>query len=197
MHFFINRLGIPFGPELHDIFKFKILSKTSTLTNLIEYYSYLNESFGNRCQVDAIYTDFSKAFDKVNQRILLLKLSHLGFRRETIIWLRSFLCDRWQQVRLGNFPSEPFHVTSGVPQGSHCGPLLFLLFMNDLSQVFHHCNFLFFADDLKLFSCIRSIQDTFLVQSDLDAFCSWCTRNELHLKILPNAILFHFVIRRL
>ncbi|XP_063921152.1 uncharacterized protein LOC135135969 [Zophobas morio] len=71
--------------------------KRSTWANLIEYYSYLNESFGNRCPVDAIYTDFSKAFDKVNQRILLLKLSHLGFRRETIIWLRSFLCDRWQQ----------------------------------------------------------------------------------------------------
>ncbi|XP_063924486.1 uncharacterized protein LOC135138443 [Zophobas morio] len=69
----------------------------STLSNLIEYYSFLNDAFATKLQVDAAYTDFSKAFDKLNHKLLLLKLSKYGFNNNTIKWLASFLSDRQQQ----------------------------------------------------------------------------------------------------
>ena len=77
----------------HDFFP-----KKSTLTNLLEYQSFLNESFSNRCQVVSVYTDFSKAFDRVNHRLLIRKMNKLGFNDKTLKWLSSFLADRWQQV---------------------------------------------------------------------------------------------------
>src|SRR5699024_5614596 len=83
----------------------------STLSNLLEYYSFLNESFSKNSQVDVIYTDYAKAFDRVNHDILILKLSKLGFRQSTVGWLASFLTNRRQQVKIGNYLSDPFKVT--------------------------------------------------------------------------------------
>ena len=158
-------------------------SNRSTLSNLLEYKSFLNEAFANRSQVDSVYTDFSKAFDRVNHRLLIVKLHKLGFREGTIKWLSSFLVDRKQQVRIYNYISAPFCVSSGVPQGTHCGPILFLLFINDLTCCFHFSNYLLYADDLKLFKTIRSIQDAKQLQLDLVALFNWCQNNCLHLNI--------------
>ncbi|XP_063932652.1 uncharacterized protein LOC135144560 [Zophobas morio] len=102
------------------------VSNRSTLSNLLEYRSFLNEALVNHLQVDSVYTDFAKAFDRVNHKLLLLKLDKLGFKDNTIKWLASFLSGRCQQVRIDNFISSSFSVPSGVPQGTHCGPVLFL-----------------------------------------------------------------------
>ena len=93
------------------------MPKRSTLSNLLEYTSFINEAFSNRLQVDSVYTDFAKAFDRVNHNLLIMKLDKLGFRDNTIKWLSSFLLGRSQQVRIGNFLSRSFDVPSGVPQG--------------------------------------------------------------------------------
>lgn len=78
-------------------------------------------------QVDAIYTDLSAAFDKINHEIAVAKLERLGFHGSLLDWLRSYLTGRHMSVKIGDHFSQPFAVSSGVPQGSHLGPFIFLL----------------------------------------------------------------------
>ncbi|XP_063907418.1 uncharacterized protein LOC135125695 [Zophobas morio] len=155
----------------------------STSTNLMEYYCYLNEAFDKKLQVYSVYTDFSKAFDKVNHRLLFCKLRHLGFNNNTVKWLTSFLSERSQQVRIGSYMSSPYLVPSGVPQGSHCGPILFLLFINDLMRGFRYSNFLLYADDLKVFKTVSSVKDALELQSDLNILYDWTENNLLPLNV--------------
>ena len=84
------------------------------------------------------------------------------------LWLRSYLCDRTQIVRVHNFKSFKIDVPLVVPQGSHLGPLLFNLFVNDISSCFSHSHFLMFADDLNFFLIIQDPSDCFKLQMDLD-----------------------------
>jgi hypothetical protein len=98
----------------------------STVTNLIEFTSYVLNCMENGAQVDAIYTDFSKAFYKVSHRLLLRKLAKLGFSRNFLAWIRSYLIGREQFVKASGSKSRKFSVRSGVPQGSHLRPLLFI-----------------------------------------------------------------------
>ena len=81
------------------------------------------ENINKKLQTDTIYIDFSKAFDKVNHKILLRKLNAIGLNFKLLSWLNSYLCNRKQFVQLGNSQSEIFKVTSGVPQGSHLSPV--------------------------------------------------------------------------
>jgi Reverse transcriptase (RNA-dependent DNA polymerase) len=88
-------------------------------------------------QVDSIYTDFSKAFDKVRHQLLLIKLA-LAVRGDRCRLLRSCFSGRTQRVRIGSCVSKEIKVTSGVPQGSHLGPLCFIWFVNDIAQIFQY-----------------------------------------------------------
>ena len=78
----------------------------------------------NQC-IDSVYTDFAKAFDRVNHRVLIRRVSKLGFQDLTVQWLLSFLSERVQIVRIENYISTPFKVSSGAPQVTHYGPILF------------------------------------------------------------------------
>lgn len=155
----------------------------STVTNLLVYETHLLNALENREQVDAIYTDFSKAFDKVNHNLLLHKLNNLGFNDLILTWLRSFLTGRRQRVKIGNNKSKEIEVLSGVPQGSHCAPLLFSLFVNDISLHINDCDFLLFADDLKLYRSINTREDQEFLQNDLNSLINWCKLNKLSLNI--------------
>ena len=120
--------------------------------------------------VDAVYLDYSKAFDVLSHNILLEKLTSIGFCPIIINWIRSFLCGRAMQVAVNGVSSEPRDVLSGVPQGSVLGPLLFIIYVNSLGVNFG-CEWYAFADDLKLFVSQRRMQilePDVSLQRDLD-----------------------------
>ena len=154
-------------------------SGRSTTTNLLNFSEYVYDAFDNRCQVDTIYTDFSKAFDKVNHAILLSKLGKFGIHGSLLRWIKSYLLNRSQLVTVNACKSNVITVPSGVPQGSHLGPLFFLLFINDIGDYILHGRFLLYADDLKLFLRIINIEDCHLLQQDLDSLLDWCNKNKL------------------
>lgn len=155
----------------------------STSTNLALYSSTIVAALEDRLQVDSVYTDFSKAFDRVNHKILLAKLESMGLGGSLLMWVGSYLSGRRQGVRVGSSVSADIVVTSGVPQGSHCGPVLFNLFVNDIPGYVKHSKVLMFADDLKLFKVIENEGDSLLLQCDLDCLAEWCSKNDLALNL--------------
>lgn len=130
-------------------------------------------TFENHLQVDSLYTDCSKAFDRVNHKLLLYKLQTLGFGGEVLKWLNSFLVGRSQHIHIQNYVSHDISVFSGVPQASHCGPLLFLVFVNDINLFIKESTFLMFADDLKIFKGIKSQLDCDTLQNDVNGLYQW------------------------
>lgn len=137
-------------------------------TNLCLYTQFLSDALDGGLQVDAIYTDFLKAFDKIDHNILLIKLRAYGISGTKLEWFSSYLCDRLQVVRINGIFSQEFFSTSGVPQDSHLGPLLFLIYVNDMKDCFINSEFLTLADDFKLFKIIKSQSCTRELQDDLD-----------------------------
>ena len=97
-----------------------------------------------------VFLDFSKAFDTVNHKILLSKLYHYGIRENAYTWLTSYLSNRTQYVSYNGSKSTERIITCGVPQGSILGPLLFLIYINDLTKVCHFAKPFLFADDTNL-----------------------------------------------
>jgi Reverse transcriptase (RNA-dependent DNA polymerase) len=155
----------------------------STVTNLIEYASFVLKAMEEGFQVDSTYTDFSKAFDKVRHCLLLLKFAASPIEPARCDLLRSHLSARIQRIRIGNCVSSEIWVTSGVPQGSHLGPLCFIWFVNDICRIFSYIRVLFYADDKKLFLPVSSSQDCLKIQSDLDCLAQWCSGNALPLNV--------------
>jgi len=127
------------------------MASLDVATNLLEFTSLITRGFLAHHQTDVIYTDFSKAFDSVNHRIFIYKLSLLGFPPILLEWILSYFSNRTQMVCLNNKISKIINVTSGVPQGSHLGPLLFGLMINDLPYVIKSSTVLMYADDVKLY----------------------------------------------
>ena len=121
----------------------------STITNLTLFTNSIFSSFNRNNQLDAIYLDFRKVFDLINHNIILLKLKEYNFSTSIIGWLEIYLFDRNSYVQIEGTKSRKFITPSGVPQGSHLGPLLFLLFINDLPHIIEFSNILLFADDIK------------------------------------------------
>lgn len=154
----------------------------STVTNLVSITQYISQHLDRHGQVDVIYTDLSAAFDSIDHGLLLLKLSALGMCPNFIKLIASYLRNRLNYVQYNGFCSTEFVSTSGVPQGSNLGPLLFLIYVNDLLDMFE-CPVLAYADDIKIYNAVSSDQDITNLQYNLDTFVEWCSANKLKINI--------------
>ncbi|CAB0018453.1 unnamed protein product, partial [Nesidiocoris tenuis] len=162
-------------PEQHGF-----IGGRSTTTSLLTFQEVVLRAFEEGCQVDCVYTDFAKAFDKVPHQRLLLKLEAFGIFGRLLAWLASYLADRRLTVRLKSACSHSFMALSGFPQGSHLGPLLFLIFINDVGSVLpSDVGFLVYADDIKLFRRVAGVEDGRALQAGLDRLDRWCVVNGL------------------
>ena len=128
-----------------------------------------------------LYLDFAKAFDSVPHYRLLLKLQSLGISGQLLRWINCFLTTRSQRVVINGQYSEWLPVASGVPQGSILGPLLFILYVDDVRQVVKHSSIKLFADDISLYSQVSCYDDCLQLQSDLSSIYQWSLRWQLQL----------------
>jgi hypothetical protein len=128
-------------------------------------------------QIDTIYTDFEKAFDKVPHRRLMNKLRTFGLNPKIVQWMKSFLMDRKQCVRVNGKYSRWMPVISGIPQGTILGPLMFLVYINDMPDIFNgDVEAYLFADDAKLFKFIKVANDQLILQNNIDELVKWSDR---------------------
>ena len=159
------------------------LTSKSCTTNLIELTDSINIALHNKIGSDIIYFDFQKAFDTVTHDLILMKLrNQFNINGYLLRFISSYLKDRTQRVILENSFSTFKPVNSGVPQGSILGPLLFLLFINDISDGLDpKTNISQYADDTKLWRAMNSERDCEILQSDVDKLSNWCRVNKMKL----------------
>ena len=148
------------------------LKARSCLTNMLCFLEEITKWIDVGSPVDIIYLDFQKAFDKVPHQRLLLKLKAHGIGDSITDWIEQWLTDRRQRVVVDGEVSNWKSVLSGVPQGSVLGPILFLIYINDLDDSITS-NVLKFADDTKLFRKVNTDGDKQHLQNDLDRLVKW------------------------
>ena len=175
--------------------QFGFRSGRSTVEQLLIVYEEVSESVDSGKLVDVVLFDYSKAFDVVRHEILLTKLYHIGIQGQVLEWVKSFLTNRVMQVSVKGQKSRSRPVTSGVPQGSVLGPLLFLIYVNHIASKLA-CKYKVFADDLKMYASVdrhsnQLIQEDYeaLVQSDINTLHNTSQSWGLHINTDKCAVL--------
>ncbi len=144
----------------------------SCCSNLLEALDIVTQALEDDPSIDIAFLEFALAFDSVAHERLLLKLKAYGIKEDLLRWFKGFLSNRTQRVVLGENTYQWKKVTSGVPQGSVIGPLLFVIYINDLMQdLKNSCKL--YADDTKVISVINKIEDNRVLQQDLNKLVEW------------------------
>ena len=149
------------------------MSNKSTVTNLVEMLNHITAKLDMGSCIDLLCIDFAKAFDSVSHDKLLYKLYAYGIRGNVLNWISGFLKNRTFKVKVNNSFSDIFDVCSSVPQESVLGPLLFLLYVNDITSAVKNSYVKLYADDLSVFRVINNTCDAKLLQNDLDDIYQW------------------------
>jgi len=153
----------------------------SCLTQLILYYDDILNEIESGAEVDSIYCDFEKCFDKVDFGVLLEKLKSKGIVGKALSWFKNFLTTRTFRVRVGHELSDVVEVISGFPQGTVTGPVLLLVMNSDLDKAIKNSKSGSFADDSKMYRAIKCDGDVKLLQEDLDGVQNWAKENNMKL----------------
>lgn len=156
----------------------------STVTQLFETIHTFTSALNSRKQIDMFAIDLSKAFDTIYHAKLIRKMRELGVAVEIIKWVTAYLHNREQFVEISGARSHTLPVMSGVPQGSVLGPILFLLYINDIAKaVDSSIEVRLFADDRVLFTCVKSTADRILLNDALCAVDEWCTKWDMKINL--------------
>ena len=167
--------------------------KPSTDYALIQLYDTLSDAIDLGKVTLGLFINLSKAFDTVNHDILLAKLEFYGVRGVALQWFKSYLSCRTQFVQYNGYNSSSKYIKFGVPQGSILGPLLFLLYINDLCNVSKALDFILLADDTNIFFSHNDPNQLMeIVNNELKKLSSWLQANKLSINIqkISNFILF-------
>ncbi|KAL1448645.1 hypothetical protein WDU94_000547 [Cyamophila willieti] len=152
----------------------------STVTNLTSFHHSVAKSLsGGSKQVDIIYTDILRAYDKLSHDVLLAKLADFGFHPDFILFIASYLKHREHRVLFQNHVSDPYYPTSSVIQGSKLSSLFFAIVIDGVGEVIRHAEYLLYADDLKIFHKIDNETDHLNLQQDFNAVNTWLTQHQL------------------
>ena len=134
----------------------------------------------------ALFLDLSKAFDTLNFKILLDKLTYYGISTKCLTWFNSYLVNRKQYVQMENIKSDKMTILTGVPQGSVLGPLLFIIYTNDIINCSTHFHPVIYADDTTLINTsinLKNDQNVVILNQELDKIYQWLNTNKLSLNI--------------
>jgi len=160
--------------------QFGFRKRHSTTLALIEAIDNIYKLLDQNETVIGLYLDLEKAFDTVNHEILLYKLNNYGIRGTSYAWFKNYLTNRKQFVSLDGISSHLENISCGVPQGSILGPILFLIYINDMHNAVPERNIKLFADDANIFIHSKTIQTTVdLTKRCITNIHSWCTANKL------------------
>ena len=174
-----------FSNNLFSKKQYGFIKGRSTVQQLLKVLDDWTEKLDNGGRIDVLYTDLEKAFDKVPHRRLLRKLKRYNLHPDLIDWIKAFLSDRKQRVHLNGVYSSWATVLSGIPQGSILGPLLFIIYINDLPDSLNaDSNIFLYADDAKLYRYISTSQDISSLQDDINKLTYWT--NEWLIKLNIN-----------